>query len=71
MLFILGINIDSYGQDKVISLWKNQIPNEIISTSYQELNTYKNGEIESSSQVSKPTLSLFLPKKTNLMEHQY
>ncbi|WP_339920511.1 alpha/beta hydrolase [uncultured Flavobacterium sp.] len=64
MLFILGINIHSYGQDKVISLWKNQIPNEIISTSYQELNTYKNGEIESSSQVSKPTLSLFLPKKT-------
>jgi len=61
VLFLLASNLQLYGQDYIIPLWKDSIPNEIISKEYLEINTDKGGEIESSSFVSKPTLSVFLP----------
>jgi len=63
ILFTLVTNIHIYGQDKIIPLWEKQIPNELISPDYQELNIYKNGKIESSSFITKPTLSIFIPKE--------
>lgn len=49
-------------QNQVIPLW-NKIPDEIKSVDYKEKETIKDGILQSTSQVSIPTLSIFLPKE--------
>ena len=50
-------------QNQVIPLW-NKIPDEIKSVDYKEKETIKDGIVQSTSQVSIPTLSIFIPKET-------
>ncbi|MBO9586319.1 MAG: alpha/beta hydrolase [Flavobacterium sp.] len=50
-------------QNQVIPLW-NKIPDEIKAPNYQEKEILKEGKMQSTSQVSVPTLSIFIPKET-------
>jgi acetyl esterase/lipase len=49
-------------QNQVIPLWKT-IPQEIKASDYQEKEIIKDGKVQSTSLVSIPTLSIFLPKE--------
>ncbi|MHC0443228.1 alpha/beta hydrolase [Flavobacterium sp. 3-210] len=48
-------------QNQIIPLW-SKIPDEIISVDYQEKQTIKDGILQSTSFVTIPTLSIFIPK---------
>ena len=49
-------------QNQVIPLW-NKIPDEIKAVDYKEKEVLKDGKMQSTSQVSVPTLSIFIPKE--------
>lgn len=49
-------------QNQVIPLW-DKIPDEVKATDYKEKEVIKNERMESTSQVSVPTLSIFIPKE--------
>jgi acetyl esterase/lipase len=51
------------GQNQIVPLW-NKIPDEIKATDYKEKEVLKDGKLQSTSQVSVPTLSIFIPKET-------
>lgn len=65
--FILFLSFSNmYSQDEIMDLWENGIPGAIVSEKYQE--EYRRdaeGKITGISKVSLPTLSLFLPEKSN------
>ncbi|WKL49497.1 alpha/beta hydrolase [Flavobacterium pectinovorum] len=61
LIFIMGITNLSQAQNQVIPLWK-VIPQEIKAPDYTEKEDIKDGKVQSTSQVSIPTLSVFLPK---------
>ncbi len=61
-LLFLGV-FNSNAQNQVIPLW-NKIPDEIKAPEYKEKETLKDGKMQSTSQVSVPTLSVFIPKET-------
>lgn len=50
-------------QNQVIPLW-NKIPGEIKAADYKEKEIISDGKLQSTSQVSVPTLSIFIPKGT-------
>lgn len=60
MLF-LGVIIHSKAQGQVINLW-NKIPDEIKSADYKENAAIKDGNVQSTSLVTIPTLTAFFPK---------
>ncbi|SFD21642.1 alpha/beta hydrolase [Flavobacterium phragmitis] len=49
-------------QNQIVPLW-NKIPDEIKATDYKEKEVLKDGKMQSTSQVSVPTLSIFIPKE--------
>ncbi len=49
-------------QNQTIPLW-NKIPDKIKATDYKEKEILKDGKLQSTSQVSVPTLSIFIPKE--------
>ncbi|WP_289660915.1 alpha/beta hydrolase [Flavobacterium panacagri] len=49
-------------QNQVIPLW-NKIPDEVKAADYKEKEVLKDGKMQSTSQVSVPTLSIFIPKE--------
>ncbi|WJS94051.1 alpha/beta hydrolase [Flavobacterium johnsoniae] len=53
----------SNAQNQVIPLW-NKIPDEIKAPDYKEKPEIKEGKMQSTSQVSVPTLSIFIPKES-------
>lgn len=62
LILFFGITSQLQAQNQVIPLWKT-IPQEIKSADYQEKPTLKDGKVESTSQVSIPTLSIFFSKE--------
>ncbi|MTH15999.1 alpha/beta hydrolase [Flavobacterium sp. LC2016-01] len=60
VLFTLTNN-QLQAQNQTIPLW-SKIPNEIISADYNEKQTIKDGVLQSTSFVTIPTLSIFIPK---------
>lgn len=48
-------------QNQVVPLW-DKIPDEIKAADYKEKPDLKDGKLQSTSQVSEPTLSIFIPK---------
>lgn len=61
--FILFSGIFSVSaQNQVIPLW-NKIPGEIKAVDYKEKEVLADGKMQSTSQVSVPTLSIFIPKE--------
>ncbi|AXB58279.1 alpha/beta hydrolase [Flavobacterium fluviale] len=59
-LLLSGI-FSSSAQNQVIPLW-NKIPDEIKAADYKEKESITDGKLQSTTQVSIPTLSIFLPK---------
>lgn len=52
-------------QNEVIPLWNNEIPGAIVSNDYIETPVIKNGIVDFVSKVTIPSLSVFLPEKSN------
>jgi len=61
IVFLLGIS--SKGQVNTIPVWNQSIPGAIKASDYLEKEVIKDEELQSTSQVSVPTLALYLPKK--------
>ncbi|BDB54074.1 beta-xylanase [Flavobacterium ammoniigenes] len=61
IVFLLGIS--SKGQINTIPVWNQSIPGAVKASDYLEKEVIKDEELQSTSQVSVPTLSLYLPKK--------
>ncbi|MDP5201372.1 alpha/beta hydrolase [Flavobacterium sp. DG2-3] len=49
-------------QNQIIPLW-SKIPDEVKASDYKEKEVVKDGKMQSTSQVSVPTLSIFIPKE--------
>ena len=60
-LFI-GITTQMMAQNQIIQLWKT-IPDEIKAPDYKENESIIDGKVQSTSLVTVPTLSIFLPKE--------
>jgi len=58
---MLGMNAKA--QDKTIPLWEVRIPGEIVANNYEEKEIYKDNELQSTSNVKFPTITLFTPTK--------
>lgn len=66
LVLLISISFQVKAQNNVIiPLW-NKIPDEIKAPDYKENESIKDGKVLSTSLVSVPTLSIFLPKKTQL-----
>lgn len=65
VVFIMCVNMNSMAQAKVIPLWTNAIPDEIKNTEYQENKVYKDTILQSVSNVSVPTITVYKPKNAN------
>ncbi|MFH7001010.1 alpha/beta hydrolase [Flavobacterium bizetiae] len=61
-VMLIGITNQLNAQNKIIPLW-NKIPDEIKAADYKENESIKDGKVQSTSLVSIPTLSVFLPAK--------
>lgn len=57
-----GILPNLHAQNETLPLWKS-IPDEIIAPDYNEKEVINEGKIQRTSQVTIPTLSVFLPKE--------
>jgi acetyl esterase/lipase len=62
LILFFGITSQLQAQNQVIPLWKT-IPQEVKATDYQEKEIIKDGKVQSTSQVSIPTLSIFFTKE--------
>ena len=63
LFFLLfGIITHLHAQNETLALW-NKIPDEISNPDYKEKEVVKEGRIQSTSLVTIPTLSVFLPKE--------
>jgi acetyl esterase/lipase len=62
LFILLFITSKFQAQNQIIPLWKT-IPDEIKAADYTEKENNADGKVQSTSQVSIPTLSIFLPKE--------
>ena len=62
VILFFGITSQLVAQNQVIPLWKT-IPQEIKASDYQEKEIIKDGKVQSTSQVSIPTVSIFFTKE--------
>jgi acetyl esterase/lipase len=62
LLLIFGMNLQA--QDKTIPLWEDKIPGEIITDNYNEKEVFKDNELQSTSNVKVPTITIFTPTET-------
>jgi len=60
LIIVLMTGIIVYAQDKKIPLWEDKIPGEII-VDREEKEVYKDNELQSTSNVTVPTISIFTP----------
>jgi acetyl esterase/lipase len=63
LIFNLGNIGLFYAQNQTISLWPDEIPNAKIATNYNEIKVFKDSIFYSTSNVTLPTISVFLPKE--------
>ncbi|MDN3673167.1 alpha/beta hydrolase [Flavobacterium branchiarum] len=64
LIIILKLSAPLYGQDKIIPLWTKAIPDAIQNTNYRETEINKDQTVVRISQVTTPTISIFLPHET-------
>lgn len=57
-----GMLLNLNAQDATIPLWENKIPDEIRAKNYEEEKTIKDGELQSVTKVTTPTLTVYIPK---------
>lgn len=63
LIFNLGNIGLFYAQNQTISLWPDEIPNAKIATNYNEIKVFKDSIFYSTSNVTLPAISVFLPKE--------
>ncbi|SFS58398.1 alpha/beta hydrolase [Lutibacter maritimus] len=63
LIFNLGNIGLFYAQNQTIPLWSGEIPNAKIVTNYNEIKVFKDSIFYSTSNVTLPTISVFLPKE--------
>lgn len=61
ILLLLIFGMDLQAQDKTIPLWEDKIPGEIITDNYNEKEVFKDNELQSTSNVKVPTITIFTP----------
>ncbi|MDA6070359.1 alpha/beta hydrolase [Flavobacterium sp. AC] len=62
LALVAGITNEMQAQNQIIPIW-NKIPDQIKAPDYKENQSIKDGKVQSTSLVSIPTLSIFLPKE--------
>ena len=60
LIIVLMTGIIIHAQDKKISIWEGQIPGEII-VNYEEQEIYQGNELQSTSRVVVPTITIYTP----------
>lgn len=63
LFLLLGMLNQLQAQNQIIPLW-NKIPGEIKAQDYTEKETVKDGKVQSTTLVTTPTLTVFLPKES-------
>ena len=63
ILIISLIGFSSEGQINTIPVWTKSIPNSINTLDYTEKEIFKDGQLQGTSQVINPNLTIYLPKK--------
>jgi acetyl esterase/lipase len=63
LVSLVGMNLNILAQNKPIALWEEKIPGEILSVSYEEKEIYYENELQSTSNVKIPTLTLYTPNE--------
>lgn len=58
----MGLNLNSIAQEKTMPLWEDNIPGEVI-VNFQEEEIYKDNELQSTSKVIVPTITVFTPSE--------
>lgn len=64
LLLLLIFEMNLQAQDKTIPLWEDKIPGETIADNYEEKEVYKDRELQSTSNVKVPTITIFTPTET-------
>ena len=57
------MNLNILAQNKPIALWEEKIPGEILSVSNEEKEIYNENELQSTSNVKIPTLTIYTPNE--------
>jgi acetyl esterase/lipase len=60
ILFIAAFN--AAAQSEIVPVWESAIPGEIRNKEYNEKDVFKDGELQNTSKVVTPTLSVYLPE---------
>ena len=63
LVVLIGMNLNILAQNKPIALWDEKIPGEILSVSYEEKEIYSENELQSTSKVKIPTLTIYSPNE--------
>lgn len=67
--FLIGcfymIFFSTQAQNTEFNLWEKETPNSLKNENYQEIKIYKDSILDKTSQVSKPTITIFKPQKPN------
>lgn len=58
IIFFSGMNLNA--QDRIIQVWESKIPGEII-VNYEEQEIYKDNELQSTSRIVVPTITIYTP----------
>jgi acetyl esterase/lipase len=61
--FVIVLTALTNAQDKILKIWQNEIPGSIENKNYIEEKIKRADDIERTSKVSVPTISVFLPAK--------
>ena len=63
IVLLIGMNLNILAQNKTIALWDEKIPGEILSVNYEEKEIYSENELQSTSNVKIPTLTIYTPNE--------
>lgn len=67
VVLLMQMNDFLFAQHFVIPLWNNGVPNAVEATNFKEELEYEHHEVIRIRKVSEPTLTVYLPKKIELM----
>ena len=63
IVLLIGTRLNVLAQNKTIVLWEDKIPGEILSVNYEEKEIYSENELQSTSNVKTPTITIYTPNK--------
>ena len=66
IVLLIGTRLNVLAQNKTIVLWKDKIPGEILSVNYEEKEIYSENELQSTSNVKTPTITIYTPNEISV-----